>query len=136
MKLELKHIESYLSHGLTCNYDNGIHYGTNCLITGADLDGVKLNMPLDWLIFEYVKPLLFPLEILKKDEYFDLYIDLCEEMESISCEYLLEALINKTRYSFNISQLQVLENWMNKNNFDWKYDLIKNGLAIDKSILK
>ena len=87
-------------------------------------------------IQDYVKPLLLPLSDLKKDEYYDLYVDLCEEMESSSFEYLLEALINKTSYSFDLKKLEKLEDWMYKNHIDWKYDLIERGLAIDKSLIK
>lgn len=77
-----------------------------------------------------IKLILRELSDLKKDEFFDLYMDLCEEMESISCEYLLEALINKTKYDLDITKLEPLESWMYKNHFDWKYNLIEKGLAV------
>jgi hypothetical protein len=136
MKLELKHLAGYLQHRLEVFRKNKSIQSERFFIVGASKTNVFLqDSGLAVVSMERIKPILLPLTCLKKDEFFDLYMDLCEEMESLSCEYLLEALINKTKYIFNINQLEVLEDWMNRNHFDWKYDLIGKGLAIDKTTL-
>ncbi len=128
MKLELKHIVGYLPYGLKyCNRNVG-QYGLKKPLIG-DINTMNVMGFIDGDTLS--KPILRPLSDLTKDEHFELYMDLCEEMESISCEYLLESLIKKTKYAFNLNQLETLEDWMYKNHFDWKYNLIKNGLAID-----
>lgn len=124
MKLEIKHLAGYLPYKLKLIDDKPKVMNAFC--------GHSIN----WCSIEYAikmqrKPILRPLSDLKKDDHFDLYMDFCEEMESISCEYLLEALINKTRYAFDLNKLGKLEEWMYKNHFDWKYGLIEKGLAID-----
>jgi len=128
MKLEAKHIIGYLPYELKCNYKAGMHTGTNCLISGVDLDGVKLNMPLEWLIFDYVKPILKPISDLRKDDHFDLYMELLEEMESVNLEYFIEALENNTYYTTSIDKLRTMEQFMLKHHFDL-YGLIPAGLA-------
>ena len=76
------------------------------------------------------KLILKPLSYLTKDENFDLYMDLCEEIGVVRCEHLLLALQDNLKYAFNLQYLNALEEFMNKNHFDWKYNLIEKGLAI------
>lgn len=56
--------------------------------------------------------------------------ELSEIIESISCDYFVKALIENTFYSLDIRKWAEVENFMNKNHFDWKHNLIENGLAI------
>lgn len=53
----------------------------------------------------------------------------------VRCDSLLKALQDKNYYALDIQKYSILEEWMYKNHFDWKFDLIKTGLAIDKSTL-
>lgn len=127
-ELELKYLAGYLPYKLKVMDDKPKVMNS--------FSGHSTNWcSLEFAIKHQIKPILRPLSDLKKDEYFDLYMDFCEEMESISCEYLLESLINKTKYAFNLKQLETLEDWMYKNHFDWKYNLIENNLAIDINTL-
>jgi len=136
MKIELKHITGYLPYKLLCKAQGegekifNMQGFTNLSYVDLHETGRTVCEQFD---IEDVFPILSHLSDLKKDEHFDLYMELCEEMESLSCEYLLEALINKTAYSIGLHRMEILENWMHKNHFDWRYDLIKNGLAIDKN---
>src|SRR6478609_5402338 len=100
MKLEAKHIIGYLPYELKCNYKAGMHTGTNCLISGVDLDDVK--------------PILKPISDLRKDDHFDLYMELLEEMESVNLEYFIEALENNTYYTTSIDKLRTMEQFMLK----------------------
>lgn len=131
IKLELKHVKGYLDHGLKCNYKAGMHYGEDCLVLGADLDGLKLNMPLLWLRYEYVKPILKTIDFLRDDENFELYLDLCEELGVVHCNNMLIALEEENYFAIDVQKYKILEEWMNKNHFDWKHDLIGKGLAVD-----
>ena len=131
-ELEIKHIYGYLRYGLDAWID-----GVICEIEGIDFhfENTIIAERVNYKLSEIV-PILRPLSDLKKDEYFDLYMDLCEDMESVSCEYLVESLINKTKYAFNLRQLEKLEEFMDKYHFDWKYNLIERGLAVDINTLK
>jgi len=60
-KLTIADLAPYIAHGLKCNYSAGMHYGTDCKILGLDADGVKLEMPLEWLVYSQIQPLLRPL---------------------------------------------------------------------------
>ncbi|MNR15725.1 hypothetical protein D3C85_1322800 [compost metagenome] len=82
-----------------------------------------------------IKPILRPLSDILKDENFDLYMDLCDELGLTQCEHLLKALDSKNYYAFDIQKYEILEEWMNKNHFDWKHDLIGERLAIDINTL-
>lgn len=77
------------------------------------------------------KPILRPLSDFRKDEFFDLYMEFLEEMEMVNCKYLIEALESKTSYSLDILKYDKLEQFMYKNHFDWKYNLIEKELAVD-----
>lgn len=127
-KLELKHLAPYLPYGLRFEgkrkdwalFDSGIK-----ILCPVDLDG-------RW---EIIKPILRPLSDLTKDENFELYMDLCEEIGVIRCDSLLEALEKGNYYAIDIQKYHILEEWLNKNHFDWKFGLIEKGLAIDINTL-
>ena len=120
---------SYLPYDLKVKYKEGIHYG-NHEINAIDKEGVKIAGIEMWVLYKNCKPILKPLSYLTKDENFDLYMDLCEEIGVVRCEHLLLALQDNLKYAFNLQQLNNLEEWLNKNHFDWKYNLIEKGLAI------
>jgi len=120
MKLEIKHLLPYLPYELRIER---ISYKRERfkILSGYDFcpDGE----------IENIKPILKPISYLTKDENFDLYMDLCEEIGVVRCEHLLLALQDNLKYAFNLQQLNALEEFMNKNHFDWKFNLIENGLA-------
>jgi hypothetical protein len=129
MKLELKHLAGYLPYKL-----KGIMYYGGCVREDVELG--LMDIPV-WLNGSYpIKPILRPLSDLTKDEFFDLHMDLCEELGVFSCEHLLLALQDNLKYAFNTQHLNILEEFMNKNHFDWKYNLIENYLAIDINTLE
>lgn len=99
-------------------------------LVGAKNFGLKL-----FCYTNMFKPILRPLSDLFKDEYYSLYLDLCDELGSNNCEYLIKSLQNKKYYAFDIQKYEILEEWMNKNFFDWKYDLINKGIAVDINTL-
>jgi ribulose 1,5-bisphosphate carboxylase large subunit-like protein len=74
-------------------------------------------------------PILRPISDLRNDNSFDLYIELCEELETVSCENLLTAIEFGKYYAMDFSKYLKLEEFMDKNNFDWKHNLIEKGLA-------
>jgi hypothetical protein len=120
---------TYFPYGLKVNYKEGMHYG-NSEIIGIDNEGIKIKGINLWVLFKNAKPILKPLSDLKNDENFDLYMDLCEQLEVHRCDNLLLALENEDYYSINIQKYHIIEEFMNKNHFDWKYNLIADGLAI------
>lgn len=79
------------------------------------------------------KLILNNLSMLTQDENFEMYLDLCDCLEMVRCDSLIEALQNNSYYAIDIQKHKLLEEWMYKNHFDWKYNLLGRGLAIDKS---
>lgn len=120
---------SYLPYGLKVKYKEGMHYG-NHEINAIDKEGVKISGIEIWVLYKNCKPILKPLSHLEKDENFELYLELCEELGLTRCDYLLKALQKRTYYAFDISKFHIIEDFLNKNHFDWKYNLIEKGLAI------
>jgi len=137
MKLELKHLSGYLPYELKVSQPR---LGK---IESYLLYGLKYSeYAKEWTVFiddsrhgnyqnvylKGIKPILRPLSDLTKDEHFELYMDLCEEIGVVRCEHLLLALQDNLKYVFNLQDLEALEDWMYKNHFDWKYNLIKTVL--------
>lgn len=54
---------------------------------------------------------------LTKDEYFDTYIELCEELEVNSLEYFIEALINDTAYTMKIKDYDSAKDFLLSKHF-------------------
>jgi len=133
MKLELKHLAGYLPYELKIQTSSSNYKETYTLFS---LDIFGFGFKEGELFLIRCKPILRPLSDLTKDENFELYIDLCDELGLVRCEHLLLALQDNLKYAFNLQDLNTIEEWMYKNHFDWKYNLIKNNLAIDKNTLK
>jgi len=81
--------------------------------------------------FNDVQLLLKPISYLRKDEHFDAYMDLCESLDMVNCAYLLEALEKGLYYAIDIQKYYIIEQFMNKNHFDWRFNLIEKELAIE-----
>ena len=127
MELELKHIVGYLPYGLNIQYKSPFSGGLN-------IKKIETNA-ISYSILNKDKPILHPLSDLTKDENFELYLDLCEELGVARCEHLLFALKDGLYYALDVQKYSILEDWMYKNHFDWKYNLIEKGLAIDKNTI-
>lgn len=139
MKLTLEHLAPYLPYGLkVINTANGKIRSVDGLNVESGKNvrrGIYSLDIYDELPIEICKPILRPLSDLTKDEHFDMYMDLCEDLGLTRCEHLLLALKDKLYYAFDISKLEILEEFMYKNHFDWKYNLIDKNLAIDINTL-
>jgi len=137
MKIELKHLAGYFPYGLKAQDIRTKELRTITLLHFTyDMNTVGHNHLLyEGLLLSKHLSILRPLSDLTKDENFDLYMDLCEEIGVIRCEHLILALQDNLKYAFNLQDLNALEEFMNKNHFDWKYNLIEKGLAIDINTL-
>lgn len=82
--------------------------------------------------FDDVKLIIRPISDLRKDEYFDWYMDFCESLGMVNCYHLLEALEKDKYYSMDIKKYFLVEEFMNKNHFDWRFNFLQNGLAVIK----
>lgn len=137
-QLELKHLAPYLPYGLTTKLrtSNEYPYYTIVGLTTKGILKIGDNGHHMWETkFEDCIPILRPLSDLTKDENFELYLDLCEELEMVRCDSLLQSLTKGDYYAIDIQKYHILEKWMCKNHFDWKFGLIENGLAIDINTL-
>jgi hypothetical protein len=132
MKLETQHIFGYLPFKLKILIDDVI-----CDVEGVDFDfpGTIISERVNYDL-EKIKPILRPLSDLSKSENYGLYLDLCDEMTASNIDNMLDAIKDKTYYVIALQNYEKLETFLNLNHFDWKYDLIKNGLALDHNEVK
>jgi len=139
MKLELKHLEIAMSNYFLLQYfdDERELLHNDCKIISLREEEMTIaNGEYEYEVgFEDVNIIIKPVSDLRKDEYFDLYIDFCESLGMVNCYHLLEALEKGKYYSMDIKKYFLVEEFMNKNHFDWKYNLIQQGLAIDINTL-
>lgn len=139
MKLELKHLEIAMSNYFLLQYfdDERELLHNDCKIISLREEEMTIaNGEYEYEVgFEDVNIIIKPISDLRKDEYFDLYIDFCESLGMVNCYHLLEALEKGKYYSMDIKKYFLVEEFMNKNHFDWKYNLINRGLAIDINTL-
>jgi hypothetical protein len=127
MKLELKHICNYLET------DNFMYLGI-----GNKKGYFKPSLFDDgWNLLFDVKPILRPPSDLTKDDdfNFDLNLELCDILNTSCCDNFIKSLINKTYYAVDFRILPELEDFLNRNHFDWKFGLIESGLAVDTNDL-
>ena len=86
---------------------------------------------------KYAKPILKPLSDLidniledGNDENYELYLQLSELLNTNDCTHFVKALIDNKYYAVDVRLWNDIEEWLNKNHFDWKFNLIEKGLAI------
>ena len=128
MKLELKHLASYLPYGLNikdvkhCSVFEALHF-----ITTPHQDFSLFKGNLDQLINDkYLKPILFPLSSLTKEDIKNFYQFNNDDLKSIDWKEWAEDLMFfiKAEETFQLSQFEYL--------FSKKFDvfgLIDAGLA-------
>lgn len=134
-KLSLKELAGYLPYGLKVvdtSQENHLFDLNEWIFRQHQHVQPYFKNHLDQILNdESLKLCLRPLSDLTKDEYFDLYLELCEELEVARCEHLILALENKNYYVLELAKWNIVEDFMYKNHFDWKYNLIGRGLAIN-----
>lgn len=132
-ELEIKHIYGYLMYGLDAWID-----GVICEIEGVDFhfENTIIAERVNYKLTE-VLPILRPISDVKKEEFYSLYLELYNGIlaEALGNSFLT-AIEKKYDYVLNIKDYHKLEEFMDKNHFDWKYNLIERGLAIDINTLK
>ena len=64
------------------------------------------------------------------DDNYQLSCELADLLNTTDSTYFVKALIQNTYYAIDHRLWTDIETWLNKNHFDWKYNLIKNGLAV------
>ena len=122
MKLELKHLASYLPYNLKAVNFNTKNYGLNFLI--KDIDASNITTLIDFS--PSFKPILFPLSSLTKDDIKNFYQFNNYDLKSIDLKEWVEDLIFliNEKEPFQLSQFEYL--------FSKKFDvfgLIDAGLA-------
>ena len=144
MELKLEHLAGYLPYGLKGIYiedniglETMISLSTN--VGGTFVEVITNHDAMDIHTF---KPILKPLSDLidnilddNNDANYQLSCELAELLNTTDSSYFVKALINKTYYAVDVRLWNDIETWLNKNHFDWKYNLIENGLAIDVNTL-
>ena len=81
---------------------------------------------------EEIKPYLFPLSSITKEQLFEVQEILGKNEIEIKEEFL--SIINSNRNIISYSEILAVLEWFNKNHFDYR-DLIEKGLALDATDL-
>lgn len=81
---------------------------------------------------EEIKPYLFPLSSITKEQLFEVQEILGKNEIEIKEEFL--SIINSNRNTISYSEILAVLEWFNKNHFDYR-DLIEKGLALDATDL-
>ena len=123
-------------------YDlKGIVYYTETdteIIKLSTKDGLDDEVSIhNWFIGYPCKPILKPLSDLidniledGNDENYELHLQLSELLNTNDCSYFVKALIDNKYYAVDVRLWNDIEEWLNKNHFDWKFNLIEKGLAV------
>lgn len=84
-----------------------------------------------------VKPILRHLSSLidnilddNNDANYRLNCELADLLNTNDCSHFVKSLIENKYYAVDVRLLNDIENWLNENHFDWKYNLIDKNLAI------
>lgn len=64
------------------------------------------------------------------DENYNLSCELAELLNTNDCSHFVKALLENKYYAVDVRLWNDIEFWLNKNHFDWKYNLIKKELAV------
>lgn len=144
--LEIKHLKHYLNHGLVCHAMGQCIKGTeyddkpvpkNYILKGlvnnkaSILSGVQREL----IDFYELFPILRPLEDLLNHDL-DFWIELGELLQTMNPDHFTRALIDKTNYALSPQKWLEVSDFLDSRHFDWRFDLIRNKLAIDINSLK
>ncbi len=165
MELELKHLAPYLPYDLkgfafhhiidkrsldiigiiadkqitssNPDYKEDYDYGVIGRENVGEMIGYCGNYPLS-----DIKPILCPLSDLidnilddENDVNYRLNCELSDLLNTSDCSHFVKALIENKYFAIDVRLVNQVEGFLNKNHFDWKYNLIQNGLAIDINTL-
>jgi len=151
MKLEFKHLKIYLEHELKIKVDSvdgseiepltGLFFEKGEEIAKISNTDYYFNDPEenDFSIAPILKPLSDLIDNILddgNDENYQLNCELADLLNTTNCDYFVKALIEGTYYAIDHRLINNIEFWLNKNHFDWKYNLIENRLAFNINYLK
>ena len=109
---------------------NGFYYSNSELM----FNSIELNGGIS---SEEIKLILKPLSDLidnilddDNDANYQLNCELADLLNTTNADYFVKALIEGTYYAVDHRLWNDIEIWLNKNHFDWKFNLIEKGLAV------
>lgn len=110
----------------------------NIYIGEGSIDGFLYRSEMTYVNFlRGIKPILRPLSDLinnilddNNDANYRLNCELAELLNTNNADYFVKALIEGTFYAIDHRLWNDIEEFLNKNHFDWKFGLIEKGLAI------
>lgn len=132
-------LSNYFPYGLKAKNENrsckiitinGFYYSNSELM----FNSIELNGGIS---YKEIKLILKPLSDLidniledGNDENYELYLQLSELLNTNDCTHFVKALIDNKYYAVDVRLWNDIEEWLNKNHFDWKFNLIEKGLAV------
>ncbi len=128
----------YLSYGLKVIFEG--KGGRILEVTGIrkiKTNDIYFSTENETLCIDTFKPILKPLSDLidnilddNNDANYQLNCELADLLNTTNADYFVKALIEGTYYAVDHRLWNDIETWLNKNHFDWKFNLIEKGLAI------
>ena len=107
------------------------------LASNWNLAEIKFEYGNDRKEIEFCFPILKPLSDLidnilddDNDSNYQLNCELSDLLNTTNADYFVKALIEGTYYAVDHRLWNDIETWLNKNHFDWKFNLIEKGLAV------
>lgn len=86
--------------------------------------------------FDKITVLARPLNVLidniledGNDINYELHCQLSEILNTNDCSNFVKALLENKYYAINVRKWKEIEEWLDNNHFDWRYNLIQNALA-------
>ena len=132
-------LSNYFPYGLKAKNENrsckiitinGFYYSNSEIM----LNSIELNGGIS---SKEIKLILKPLSDLidniledGNDENYELHLQLSELLNTNDCKHFVKALVDNKYYAVDVRLWNDIEEWLNKNHFDWKFNLIEKGLAI------
>lgn len=134
-KLQIYHLAPYITYGVNMMANNGIIYKLTGDSSGQLTSSDRTKNTCDISFAIKYKPILRPLsDLLDRDK--DYWIELGEVLGTMHPHHFSNALINKSTYALSHEKWLSVSEFLDKNHFDWRYNLIKEGLAININNLK
>lgn len=131
-------LSNYLPYELKILF-NKKHKGelVGLLASKWKLAEIKFEYGNDRKETEFCFPILKPLSDLidnilddDNDANYQLNCELADLLNTTNADYFVKALIEGTYYAVDHRLWNDIETWLNKNHFDWKFNLIEKGLAV------
>lgn len=127
VKVNKNELQNYDNHWSSWNFNEEVQEVDGVYRYGIILDCMEISNGI--IPFEFIKPYLFPLSSLTKEQNKELFNGTPLEIDKYGDIAVKDDFYGYSQYTDLETYLEVID-WLNKNHFDYR-GLIEKGLAID-----